>query len=122
MCWCRWGRLCPSPPPLSVSSRHIYRHLISTPPLSCLSGVWSLRPTSHPYNPHSTAPPPPTHQAVARLLILLWEHELDLLRHAHGVATDEELVAQLLEYTTRTLQVCRAVDKSLRQSLSSLID
>jgi hypothetical protein len=42
---------------------------------------------------------------VARLLILLWEHELDLLRHAHGVETDEELVVQLLEYTTRTLKV-----------------
>lgn len=44
---------------------------------------------------------------MARLLILLWEHELDLLRHAHGAGSDDELVAQLLEYTTRTLKVRR---------------
>lgn len=41
---------------------------------------------------------------MARLLILLWEHELDLLRHAHNVgSSDEALIDQLLAYTTRTL-------------------
>lgn len=43
---------------------------------------------------------------MARLLILLWEHELDLLRHAHGVGhSDEALIDQLLAYARRTLMV-----------------
>jgi len=43
--------------------------------------------------------------AVARLLILLWEHEQDVLMHAHNVDTDEELCDVLLNYSTTTLKV-----------------
>ena len=62
--------------------------------------------TTRPLTPIPTFTHPHLYKkAVARLLVLLWEHELDLLRHAHGVESDEALVQQLLEYTTRTLKV-----------------
>lgn len=46
-------------------------------------------------------------QAVARLLIILWEHELPVLKHAHGVSAEEDLCDELLQYTRDTLQVRR---------------
>lgn len=31
------------------------------------------------------------HWAVARLLLILWEHDHEVIRHAHGLATDDEV-------------------------------
>lgn len=44
-------------------------------------------------------------QAVARLLIILWEHELPVLKHAHGVSEEAELCDVLLHYAKETLKV-----------------
>ncbi len=30
------------------------------------------------------------HWAVARLLLILWEHDHEIIRHAHGLTTDDE--------------------------------
>ncbi len=49
----------------------------------------------------------PGAQAVARLLIILWEHELPVLKHAHGVADEGELCDVLLHYAKETLKVRR---------------
>ena len=46
-----------------------------------------------------------THQAVARLLILLSDYETEDLKHAHDVQTNEELIDLMLEYATETLTV-----------------
>lgn len=31
------------------------------------------------------------HWAVARLLLILWEHDLEIIRHAHDLSTDDEV-------------------------------
>ena len=31
------------------------------------------------------------HWAVARLLLVLWEHDHEIIRHAHGLTTDDEV-------------------------------
>ncbi|TFJ83028.1 hypothetical protein NSK_005653 [Nannochloropsis salina CCMP1776] len=50
--------------------------------------------------------------AVARLFALIWEHELDLMKHAFGVVTDGELIDALLE-STLTLPEIKAAVKEL---------
>jgi hypothetical protein len=51
---------------------------------------------------------------VARLLIILWEHELPVLRHAHSVETDDQLCDVLLDYARETLKVGIKTVKLLR--------
>lgn len=31
------------------------------------------------------------HWAVARLLLILWEHDVEIIRHAHDLSTDDEV-------------------------------
>lgn len=31
------------------------------------------------------------HWAVARLLLVLWEHDIEVIRHAHDLSTDDEV-------------------------------
>lgn len=47
----------------------------------------------HPYrtctpSPHQTSI---WHWAVARLLLVLWEHDVEIIRHAHDLSTDDEV-------------------------------
>lgn len=34
------------------------------------------------------------HWAVARLLLVLWEHDQEIIRHAHGLTTDDEVMTR----------------------------
>ncbi|CAM9924879.1 unnamed protein product [Phaeothamnion confervicola] len=43
------------------------------------------------------------HWAVARLLLVLWEHDLDTIKHAHGIERNEEVCKILLDYAKDTL-------------------
>uniref|UniRef100_I2CQS8 Mannitol 1-phosphate dehydrogenase n=1 Tax=Nannochloropsis gaditana (strain CCMP526) TaxID=1093141 RepID=I2CQS8_NANGC len=56
--------------------------------------------------------------AVARLFALIWEHELDLMKHAFGVVTDGELIDALLESTVQTLQRFSSIKDTSKRVLS----
>lgn len=40
------------------------------------------------------------HWAVARLLLVLWEHDHEVIRHAHDLTTDDEVTVSQLNRVT----------------------
>lgn len=44
------------------------------------------------------------HWAVARLLLILWEHDQEIIRHAHGLTTDDEVCETLIAYARSSLK------------------
>ncbi|CAM9142225.1 unnamed protein product [Choristocarpus tenellus] len=65
-------------------------------------------PGDHPLLTHKDAPADLQAQiwnwAVARLLLILWEHDIEVIRHAHGVTTDDEVCGILLDYASKSLK------------------
>lgn len=53
------------------------------------------------------------HWAVARLLLVLWEHDQEIIRHAHDLSTDDEVrpcnpLLHLMSYLLRLLDKTRS--------------
>ncbi|CAN0038836.1 unnamed protein product, partial [Discosporangium mesarthrocarpum] len=65
-------------------------------------------PGDHPLLTNAEAPPELQTKiwnwAVARLLLVLWEHDQEVIRHAHGLSTDDEVCEMLLDYAKKSLQ------------------
>jgi len=56
--------------------------------------------------------------AVARLLMLVWEHDLEIIKDAHGVETDLEAAKILLDYARVTLRRFSGVSDTTTRVLS----
>lgn len=54
------------------------------------------------------------HWAVARLLLILWEHDHEIIRHAHGLTTDDEVRDERLNggVCLSLMSICRTLPKS----------
>ena len=47
------------------------------------------------------------HWAVARLLLILWEHDQEIIRHAHNLTTDDEVRSLIITSSRATLNIPR---------------
>ncbi|CAM9613298.1 unnamed protein product [Ascophyllum nodosum] len=58
------------------------------------------------------------HWAVARLLLVLWEHDHEIIRHAHGLTTDDEVCETLIAYARSSLNRFDTVDDTTGRVLA----
>ncbi|KAM3568066.1 hypothetical protein VYU27_009804 [Nannochloropsis oceanica] len=56
--------------------------------------------------------------ATARVMVLLWEHELDLMKHAFAVPSDDALIDVLLASTVKTLQRFSSIKDTTKRVLA----
>eukprot|EP01054_Gregarina_sp_Poly1_P004899 Gregarina_sp_Poly_1__4898@NODE_25_length_19863_cov_179_262730_g23_i0_p4_GENE_NODE_25_length_19863_cov_179_262730_g23_i0NODE_25_length_19863_cov_179_262730_g23_i0_p4_ORF_typecomplete_len566_score70_62Mannitol_dh_C/PF08125_13/0_00064Mannitol_dh_C/PF08125_13/45Peptidase_M18/PF02127_15/0_043_NODE_25_length_19863_cov_179_262730_g23_i02211699 len=59
---------------------------------------------------------------VARLLLLLWQYDVEVLKDAHQVATDDELADALLDYAKQTLARFSAIPDTTDRILGGGVD
>lgn len=59
---------------------------------------------------------------IARLLLLLWQYDIDVLKDAHKVHTEEELVEALLTYAKQTVIRFNAIPDTTNRILSGGVE